>query len=403
MRKRPSVTRGGLAGLMAWIILAGLWACQPVWPPPTPSPPAGGTPTASPWAQDFLYLGVYGVLPAALDTAAQAGVRVVSMPPADIPSTLAYLDAASSLGLRVRLSLSPSFLGTPDDAVLSYIRPLAEHPAIVLWYLPEEPKSSADRTRWRRLYHLVREHDPMRRPVGLYLAEGATAEYFAGWSDICDVFFAGAYPEYYGIPRAALYTRVHNAARAGERAGMHTIGVPQLFDAAAFPTSEAAVGTRSGHPDALALRADAYTVLIAGADGIDWYSLEYGLPFPDMISAWKDVLAELRILEPVLLHPLAGSPFSWAITRGPQHVPSFRGMQEPALVARAYQDSSAVYLLAVNLSDEELEVQFRGAPASLARISVLFEGRETDVRDGTWSDTFAPHQVHVYRLPQETR
>ncbi len=394
------MTRLGLAGLLACIVLAGLWACQPIWPPPTPTPIGRPTPTATRMPAGFLYLGVYGTAPALLPTAAAAGARVVAMPPAERQTTLAYMDAAHALGLRVRLSLSPSFLNASEEDIAAYLGPLASHPALQLWYLPEEPKSSADHMRWKRLYELVRKLDAGRHPIGVYLAEGATEAYFAGWTDICDIFFAGAYPEYYGIPRAALYTRVHNASLAAQRTGKGTIAVPQFFDAEAFPGGSAA-GTYPGHPDAAAMRADAYTALIAGAGGLDWYSLEYALPYPDMLSAWKGVIAELRALEPALLHPLAEAPFSWNITRGPQSVPSFKGLREPALVARAYQDAAAQYLLAVNLADEELEAAFQGAPAGLPQLIVMFEGREIGLRAGAWGDVFAPHQVHVYRMPHE--
>lgn len=395
--------RSGMAGLLACIALAGLWACQPIWPPATPTPFGQAMPTPIPWSEEFLYLGVYGVMPASLSAADEAGIRVVAMPPADLPTTLAYLDTAWSLGLRVRLSLSPSFLEAREQDIRSYLEPLAAHPALLLWYLPEEPKTSADHARWKRLYALVKTHDAQRRPIGVYLAEGATVDYFAGWTDVCDIFFAGAYPEYYGIPRAALYTRVHNAALAAQRAGKRAIGVPQFFDAEAFSQGGAIAGGYAGHPDATALRADAYTALVAGASGVDWYSLEYALPDPDMVSAWRGVIAELRSLEPALLHPLAGEAFSWRVIRGPQSVPSFDSMREPSLVARAYQDDAALYLAAVNLADEELEAVFRGAPASSARLTVMFEGRETTVRDGSWEDIFAPHQVHIYQIPQEQR
>ncbi|MGQ9666553.1 MAG: hypothetical protein ACUVWB_04485 [Anaerolineae bacterium] len=401
--KGPALVRGGTAGLLACIALAGLWACQPIWPPATPTPPGQVTPTIAPWPEEFLYLGVYGVMPASLSAVDEAGARVAAMPPADLQTTLAYLDTAWSLGLRVRLSLSPSFLGTSEQDIVSYLGPLASHPALLLWYLPEEPKTSADHARWKRLYELVKTHDAQRRPVGVYLAEGATEDYFAGWADVCDIFFAGAYPEYYGIPRAALYTRVHNATLAAQRVGKRTIGVPQFFDAEAFSHDGAVAGGYAGHPDATALRADAYTVLVAGASGVDWYSLEYALPYPDMVSAWKGVMAELRSLEPALLHPLAGEAFSWQVVRGPQSVPSFGRMREPSLVARAYQDNTALYLVAVSLADEELEAVFQGAPASSARLAVMFEGREIAVRAGSWGDIFAPHQVHIYQIWQGAR
>ncbi|MBC7242068.1 MAG: hypothetical protein H5T60_06450 [Anaerolineae bacterium] len=400
------MTRIGLAGLLACIALAGLWACQPIWPPATPTPPAPptspGQPTVTPAPADFLYLGAYGVAPAALPRAAAAGVRVVAMPPAELQATLAYMDAAHALGLRVRVSLSPSFLNAKEEDIAAYLGPLASHPALQLWYLPEEPKSASDHGRWKRLYELVKKHDAGRHPIGVYLAEGATEEYFAGWTDICDLIFAGAYPEYYRIPRAALYTRVHNAGLAAQRAGKGVIAVPQFFDAEAFQDGDTA-GTYAGHPDATAVRADAYTALIAGASGIDWYSLEYALPYPDMLAAWEGAIAELRTLEPALLHPLAEAPFAWRITRGPQSVPSFGRVREPALAARAYEDEAARYLLAVNLADEELEAVFQGVPASQTRLTVVFEEREIELRDGSWSDVFAPHQVHVYRILQEQK
>lgn len=388
------------------ILGVGMAACEPLWPPATPTPlhptPA---PSPTPWL-GRPYLGLYGVFPEDIPRVATTSIQVIAVPPDSQERMRAYLDLAWAHGLRVRVSLSPSFLVADPADVTAYISALADHPGVAMWYLPEEPKTSADRARWKRLYEVVRQADPAGRPVGLYLAGGATVDYFREWLDVTDILMTGAYPDYYGIPRAALFTRVHNAAIAAAEQGKGVIAVPQFFDLADIrAVSPDAVEQnrplQEGYPSPGAFRADAYTALIAGAQGIDWYSLEYAKGAPGL---WESMTATAQELAEVMGRISEGGTEELSLTEevvaGPRQVESFRGMYEDACVFRGFiKEGEDITILAVNLADEDVAVQFRELPSDCAEAHVFAEERTLDMENGTLSDVFAPHQAHVYILP----
>jgi len=407
--RRPRKGTTVASGLL--IVFCSLYLAACVALPGTATPEATATPTQNVTVTlgptvalplDVPYLGIYSVFPDDLERVAAAGVSVVSVPPGTVEEMRMYLAAADALGLHVRLSLSPSFLDLDQERVGRYLDALAPDETIVMWYLPEEPKDAEDHARWKRLYELVKSRDPAGRPVGLYLARGATVEYFREWADTCDIFMMGAYPEYYDIPRAALYTRVHNASLVAAEHGMLTVAVPQFFD---HESILATVGKDAdeprlhiGHPDAWEFRADAYTGWIAGASGLDWYSLKHAAPYPDLWDAMAAVVAELNELGPVLVEGTPGPDLALTILSGPGSVPSFGSMTEAPIQIRTYRYEGELYILAVSLADAPAEVQLEGLPSSADEVTVLFEDRNVQAEGGSMRDAFLPHAVHVYHL-----
>ena len=397
-------------GLAALCGMLGLTACLPdefVTALPLPSTPE---PIATDWEPAFPsldrpYLGIYTVFPEDMQRVAEAGVSVVAVPPGTVEEMEQYLVAARSAGLRVRISLSPSFLDLDQERVERYLDALAADETIIMWYLPEEPKTTEDHERWKRLYELVTSRDPLHRPVGLYLARGATVDYFQTWADTCDIFMMGAYPEYYDIPRAALFTRVKNASLVAAENGMLTVAVPQFFDydsILALSGEGDAEDSRlhSGHPGAVEFRADAYTGWIAGASGLDWYSLKHAAAFPDLWESMRAVAAELNELGPVLVEGKPGPQVGLQILDGPATVPSFTSLAEAPIQVRTYAYLDSLYVLAVNLADVSVEARFDGLPPSVDRLDVAFEGRSLPIDNGSMQDTFLPHAVHVYHSAQ---
>jgi hypothetical protein len=392
------------------LLVLCLMGCTPaiVTPTPTPATPTATTvvtPVKSGAAFPQLqrpYLGMYSVFPDDMERVAEAGLSVVAVPPGTVEEMKVYLAAAREMGLHVRLSLSPSFLDMDPDRVGKYLDALSPDETIVMWYLPEEPKTDDDHVRWKRLYELVKARDPMGRPVGLYLARGATVEYFRTWADTCDVFMMGAYPEYYDIPRAALFTRVKNASLVAAEQGMLTVATPQFFDLDAIVAARGADAAEdprlhSGHPDAWEFRADAYTGWIAGASGLDWYSLPYAAGYPDLWESLLAVVAELNELGPVLIGGEPGPELEVSIVSGPAAAPSFGSLSEAPIQIRTYVYAEDLYVLAVSLSDAPLEMEINGLPAQVDQLAVVFENRTVPVEAGGMQDAFLPHAVHVYR------
>ena len=63
-----------------------------------------------------------------------------------------------------------------------------------------------------------------------------------------------------------------------------------------------------------------------------------------------------------------------------------------------YQDD--VYLLAANIAEDSLTVEFHHLPSDAASVEVLFEERSLPLTAGVFQDTFQPYEVHVYRAAE---
>ena len=136
--------------------------------------------------------------------------------------------------------------------------------------------------------------------------------------------------------------------------------------------------------------------MIAGASGLDWYSLKHA-GYPDLWESMTSAVAELNLLAPALSRGQPGPELRVTILTGPETVPSFKGMSEGSVQKRAYEHEGVLYVLAVSLADVPIAVQLHGLPASLSQMEVMFEGRTTPVAFGELTDRFQPHEVHVYR------
>ena len=105
-----------------------------------------------------------------------------------------------------------------------------------------------------------------------------------------------------------------------------------------------------------------------------------------MRQALKGINAEVRELAPAL---------NAADVTGAVTVRVAGGGRVDATVRRA---GGRTYLFAVNMKRQGADATFdtRGLPAGQAR--VLFEDRTLPVRDGAFTDAFAPYGVHRYEL-----
>ena len=293
-----------------------------------------------------------------------------------------YLAAAQLAGLDVVQNLPSSYLTYAESFWTGRIDALAPYANLKIWYLPEEP---SNRAAFENLYDLIRLRDPQRRPAGTYFANLLDVNQ---WCDLLDVLYVGAYPEYWGQPRATMMARLDIAQEACP--GVPVIGVPMFFDTNFDGSGD--------YPTAQEVRADAYTALIAGAQGLQWYSYHYGAMTPALWQSVQDVAAELNSLKPVIDTIDSGSPAQTTILSGPTQSPSVNGRIYDSIQIRQKDVGGEIYIFAVNLATDAVTAQFSGLPGSYAQAEVLFEGRSLPLTAGSFTDTFTPADVHVYRL-----
>src|SRR5262249_41597520 len=90
----------------------------------------------------------------------------------------------------------------------------------------------------------------------------------------------------------------------------------------------------------------------------------------------------------------AGSIFVLPSVRAAETIAS---SDAPIESATRKAEDGELYLLAVNAGSKQRQATFRlPAGSKTAEVHVLFENRKLSVKDGAFTDSFRPHDTHVY-------
>ncbi len=252
-----------------------------------------------------------------------------------------------------------------------------------------------------REYQSMKSADPSR-PILLNLGQGVAwdgwwgrgnrsghPEDYAEYAKGCDIASFDIYPVAHSHP--AVQGKLAYVAR----------GVSRLRDWAGLSRPVwsviATTGVKTGNrPTPKQVEAMAWMSLIHGADGILYFVHEWEPKFssnallknPEMLAAVTSLNKQIQELAPVL-HSTAPPP-SVEVRTHPE------GTEVSRLVK---VDQGNVYVFAVEMNGEEVEASFgiEGVPAGNP-IEVLSESRSLEIRGQGWGDTFAPYEVHRYRI-----
>lgn len=333
-------------------------------------------------------LGLYDVPVEALPTVQAAGFGMAHIYDSrqSLTDAISYLAAAQGAGLRVIQNMPSSRLHDGDELWIRWVSTLAAYDNLAWWYLPEEPRP-ADHEAMRRLYKIVREYDPKGRPAVVYF--GTT--HLAQWCDVSDIMLVPAYPEYHLAPRVVARAWIDIAREACP--GKTVVSVQTLFDADFDGTGD--------RPTPIETRSDAYTAVIAGSQGLLWYSYYRGKDLPDLWPAVQEVVLEIETLMPVITSPVISQTVHTRVLSGPAHSPRFEGRIYDSIQILEKTCGGATCILAVNLAEAPIAVQFEGLSEDATEVSELFEGRRISIANQAFRDEFSPAAVHVYEvMPQ---
>jgi hypothetical protein len=333
-------------------------------------------------------LGLYDMPMEALPTVQAAGFELAHFYDSrqSLTDAIRYLAAAQGAGLQVMQNMPSSHLHDGDEFWIRWVSTLAAYDNLAWWYLPEEPRP-ADHEAMRRLYEIVHEYDPKGRPAVVYF--GTT--HLAQWCDVADIILVPAYPEYHRLPRAGVRAWIDIAREACP--GKTVASVQTLFDANFDGTGD--------RPTPIETRSDAYTAVIAGSQGLLWYSYYRGKDLPDLWPAVQEVVLEIETLRPVITSPVISQTVRTRVVSGPTHSPRVEGRIYDSIQILEKTYAGATCILAVNLAEAPVTVQFEGLSEDATEASALFEERRIPIANQAFRDEFSPAAVHVYKvMPQ---
>ncbi len=343
-------------------------------------------------------LGMYGVAEQHMPTIAAAGFDYVHSYRWDGTGTteeaLAYLDEAQRNGLRVFMGLDRRRLIAHDERfVAERVAALMRHPALLAWYLFDEPDLEHQYVspEWlERYYRLIRALDPFHPVVVTCAGDAPVARY----RDALDVHWTQVYR---GTD--------HVAARIDRHREMLRPGTPLAAILHCYDRSQSALLKAGGTPDPAAfqpdgalMRANAFMALTHDANGLLWWWWGYGggsngyftvANAPEAWASLQETVARIREIEPALTAD--GEIVTRVLTPASARAPGVEvHVWEKHLADR-------VVTIAVNRDDVAVDASWEPAtPPADGRARVLWEGREVAVDGGTITDAFDARGVHVY-------
>lgn len=270
---------------------------------------------------------------------------------------------------------------TDRDAIAAFIRDYRRSPALLGWYLYDEP-SLAGRTpeEIAELYRLADELDPYHPKLvcQVYWSD-------ARFVDSLDVLMPDPYPI-----RAAGSRPLRSVATA-VLAARRTV----RDEKPVWPVLQWYQYPKGRFPTPTEMRCMAMMAVAAGAKGLTWYSWYHGIRgdakhCPDIFR----IGAELRALEPFILAPEAPCQF---LPEAAEH-----GDALICLTKLVREDTATQWVvLAVNAEDRRLDtVRFPlpDAAPDAPGVRAWFDAEPPALSGGSLVDSFAPYEAKVYSL-----
>jgi hypothetical protein len=372
--------------------------------------------------QQFMPLGMYAMVEDMTDVnilkkLRTSGINMVHRYDGtqSIERALKDLQAARSAGIGVLLNLPDEYLTRRDlDWWRDYIKALANHDQILVWYLPEERKEPDEVKRNIVIARIVQEIDTKKRPMLTYV-EWPEKEYLKESGEYVDALVFGAYPSYYNPrPRIDIRRRIDLAYSSGVPV---VIGaVEALKDAEPGKRLPAMGATRQEY-----IRADAYIALISGAKGLTWYCWAQARKVPGLMDSVYEVASELngpQKIGEVLLSGQVIEGIECRLISGDKYTPPASAYENKStdmaflyssLQWTARRHEGYLYIFAVNANenirapnnggnDYAVEVQFHIPYATEGQVKVLFKDGNIELDNGSIVDKFMPLEVNIYRI-----
>lgn len=300
--------------------------------------------------------------PAVLDAVAAYGFKDVCIQIRETLSTeqlTAIFDRCAEVGLRI----IPWLDGRMTREVFTeHITTLKDHPALLCWYVMDEPSGEAFTEADARIA-LAHELDPEHPAYVNYLGDKLTDQ--SG-----DIYSTDVYPIPHSTPMGAI----------GAVAHMSSAARPERKPVWMWLQGTGYAYWMDREPTPRELSCMVYGSLIAGARGIYYFA---------QMPRTKACLDEMRAM---CVEVDEVSPALYSLETAPQVSCSTAG-----IMCQSYQHEGKLWVLTVNTQNAPCDARLSLAGAKVDGLEVVFEGRGVPATDGAWTDDFGPYERHVYR------
>lgn len=359
-------------------------------------PPAGKTPSGKSGLQELAEAG---------GTFIRTGPTRTNWNKATLAAETEWEDAAARSGLYCWLYLRDlASIGPRDQKKEAFLREVVnrfkDHPGLGIWKGEDEPQwGKAKIPPMLRARDVVRELDT-NHPIAIIEAPRGTVEELQVYNAAGDITGADIYPISYPpgtdsllankeISMVGDYTRKMVEVSQGRMPVWMVLqiawsGVVKPGKTLRFPT----------FPEE---RFMTYEAIINGARGLVYFggNVTQAMSPEDAALGWNWTFWK-RVLRPVIEEVGNHSPLAAALV-APDAKTLITVRNGPGIEFCAREVGADFYLLACQRDRATAQVQFENVPMPDGKVELMYESpRQVRVVRGTFSDWFAPFEVHVY-------
>jgi len=318
-----------------------------------------------------------------------------------------YLDAAAEHHMYCWISLRgievlKAYDKSREAKLRKVIEAFKDHPAIGGYKGSDEPAwGKVPVENVLRAYRVMREVDP-NHPVLVLHAPKFAASVIAPYMVGCDVtgedIFPIGYPlgKHSDLPNKELSVVADETDKIMKAAG----GKPVWMTLQIAWSGVSRPGQNTlRYPTFPEERYMTYAAIIHGARGLNYFggSITVDMTPEDAKLGWNWTFWR-RVLKPVVQEIGETSPLHAALVAPNSKLPiKIEGKSDVDFCVR--EVGKEIFILAAKREGETAQVTFKGLPVADGSSELLFEEpRKVNVKQGSFSDWFAPHEVHVYRF-----
>lgn len=349
----------------------------------------------------FFPIGLYSVNPLkrwdppnAFEEIKEAGFNSVHTYENESEYLQEYVKKAESVGLKV-LIYPGSRMEKPEfniNDVKNTVANLAKSPAILSWYLSEEPDAAnIDPKQIKEERDLISNLDP-GRATSIIISDRSRYKNYANYSDI---FMIERYP----VPKQSIVD-VAESLDMARKAVKDKIPVWAVLQAFGYQNDKNKGWDWGREPTLQEMKAMTWLAIAKGVRGIFYFTYHGSQYFikdsPDHWEGLKAIAGELRSVYPLLVAPEVKSGLS-RVSVSDSNKSSFfwtvREVNEGNLLIPA-----GTYLIAINGDTNPGRATFNFNNRDIGNVKVVSEERVLQTAKGSFSDSFAPYEVHIYGL-----
>ena len=336
----------------------------------------------------------------------------------------AWQDAAARNGMRCLVGLR--YAGSVEDDkphheadLRRVIETFKDHPGMGAYYGVDEPDWNKHPVEpMERAYRIIKQLDP-HHPVWICQAPRGTVESMRRYDGCGDATGGDIYPISYppGVHVPSTAPGVPEVLRGNREISLAGDFTRMMVEVADGPRGPKPVWmclpiTWSGvHKPGKTLRLPTffeqrfmtYHMIINGARGLIYFGgqIHHTLPQPDRKHGWNWTHWR-KVLRPVIEEIGTKSPLYPALVAPQSRLPV--KVDDPGIEFCVRETGDSLFILACRRDRETKPVTFTGVPADDQTRQLLFEEpRKVELKDGAFTDWFAPFEVHVYRFARKEK